>query len=106
MKLFKAIITGSLVLGITATSLSADAVKGQKLFSKLLKGPCDMTGAKFAAKHSQDEWKEIKTSGKFEAEVIKICPNVKADDLSDSVIENIFDFSFDFASDSGNVPSC
>ena len=36
MKLFKAIITSSLVLGITATSLSADAVKGQKLFTKLL----------------------------------------------------------------------
>ena len=45
MKLLKAIIAGSLVLGITATSLSADAVKGQKLFSKLLKEPCGMTGA-------------------------------------------------------------
>ncbi len=106
MKLLKAIIAGSLVLGITATSLSADAVKGQKLFSKLLKGPCDMTGAKFAAKHSQDEWKEIKTSGKFEAEVIKICPNVKAGELSESVQEHIIDFSIEFANDSGNVPSC
>jgi hypothetical protein len=106
MKLFKAIITGSLVLGITATSLSADAVKGQKLFTKLLKGPCDMNGAKFAAKHSQNEWKEIKASGKFEAEVIKICPNVKAGILSESVQEHIIDFSIEFANDSGNVPSC
>ena len=106
MRLLKIIMTGSLVLGVAATSLSADAVKGQKLFSKILKDPCGMTGAKFAAKHSQDEWKELKASGKFEAEVIKICPNVKAGDLSPSAIENIIDFSIEFASDSGNVPSC
>ncbi len=106
MRLLKIIMTGSLVLGVAATSLSADAVKGQKLFSKILKDPCGMTGAKFAAKHTQDEWKELKTSGKFEAEVIKICPNVKAGDLSPSAIENIIDFSIEFASDSGNVPSC
>jgi hypothetical protein len=106
MRLLKIIMTGSLVLGVAATSLSADAVKGQKLFSKILKDPCGMTGAKFAAKHTQDEWKELKASGKFEAEVIKICPNVKAGDLSPSAIENIIDFSIEFASDSGNVPSC
>ena len=106
MKLLKVIISSSLVLGLAATSLSADSVKGQKLFSKLLKGPCDMNGAKFAAKHTQEEWKELKTSGKFEAEVIKICPNVKAGDLSQSAQENIIDFVIEFASDSGNVPSC
>ena len=65
-----------------------------------------MTGAKFAAKHTQDEWKEIKDSGKFEQEVIKICPNVKAGDLSQSAQENIIDFAIEFANDSGNVPSC
>lgn len=99
-------MTGSLVLGVAATSLSADAVKGQKLFIKLLKGPCDMTGAKFAAKHTQDEWKELKAAGKFEAETIKICPNVKTGELSESVQENIIDFAIEFANDSGNVPSC
>lgn len=106
MKLLKVIMAGSLMLGLASSSLSADAVKGQKLFSKLLKGPCDMNGAKFAAKHSQEEWKELKTSGKFEAEVIKICPNVKAGDLSDSAQEHIIDFVIEFANDSGNVPSC
>ena len=106
MKLLKIIMASSLVLGVASTSLSADAVKGQKLFSKLLKGPCDMTGAKFAAKHTQEEWKELKASGKFEAEVIKICPNVKAGELSESVQEHIIDFSIEFANDSGNVPSC
>ena len=106
MKLLKVIMAGSLVLGVASTSLSADAVKGQKLFIKLLKGPCGMTGAKFAAKHSQEEWKALKASGKFEEEVIKICPNVKAGDIKDSVQEHIIDFAVEFASDSGNVPSC
>ena len=106
MKLLKIIMAGTLALGIASSTLSADAVKGQKLFSKLLKDPCGMTGAKFAAKHSQEEWKALKESGKFEEELIKICPNVKAGDLSPSAIENIIDFSIEFASDSGNVPSC
>ena len=106
MKLLKVIMAGTLALGIATSSLSADAVKGQKLYSKLLKDPCGMTGAKFAAKHSQEEWKALKASGKFEEEVIKICPNVKAGDLSQSVQENIIDFAIEFANDSGNVPSC
>ena len=99
-------MAGTLALGIASSTLSADAVKGQKLYSAKLKDACGINGAKFASKHTQDEWKQLKDSGKFKTEIIKICPNVKADDLSDSVIENIFDFSFDFASDSGNVPSC
>ncbi|MBP6163535.1 MAG: cytochrome C [Aliarcobacter sp.] len=106
MKLLKVIMAGTLALGIATSSLSADAVKGQKLYSKLLKDPCGMTGAKFAAKHSQEEWKALKASGKFEEEVIKICPNVKAGDIKDSVQEHIIDFAVEFASDSGNVPSC
>ncbi|MFA7090527.1 MAG: cytochrome C [Arcobacteraceae bacterium] len=105
-KLLKIVLAGSLVLGIAATTASADVVKGQKLFTKLLKTPCDMTGAKFAATHSQDEWKAIKDAGKFEEEVIKICPSVKAGFLKESVQEDIFDFSFEYANDSGNVPSC
>ena len=106
MKLLKVIMAGTLALGIATSSLSADAVKGQKLYSKLLKDPCGMTGAKFAAKHSQEEWKALRASGKFEEEVIKICPNVKAGDIKDSVQEHIIDFAVEFASDSGNVPSC
>ena len=106
MKLLKIIMAGTLALGIASSTLSADAVKGQKLFSKLLKDPCGMTGAKFAAKHSQEEWKALKESGKFEEELIKICPNVKAGDIKDSLQEHIIDFTIEFANDSGNVPSC
>ena len=106
MKLSKIALVGTMVLGLTSTALFADAAKGQKLYSAKLKDACGINGAKFAAKHTQDEWKQLKEGGKFKAEIVKICPNVKADDLSDAVIENVYDFSFDFASDSGNVPSC
>ena len=105
MKLLKIIMAGTLALGIASSTLSADAVKGQKLFSKLLKDPCG-TGAKFAAKHSQEEWKALKESGKFEEELIKICPSVKAGDIKESLQEHIIDFSIEFANDSGNVPAC
>ena len=49
MKLLNIIMAGALALGIASSSLSADAVKGQKLYTKLLKDPCGITGAKFAA---------------------------------------------------------
>ncbi|MBP7742302.1 MAG: cytochrome C [Aliarcobacter sp.] len=106
MKLLNIIMAGALALGIASSSLSADAVKGQKLYTKLLKDPCGITGAKFAAKHSQEEWKQLKESGAFEAEMIKICPNLKAGDIKESLHEHIVDFAIEFASDSGNVPSC
>ena len=106
MKLLKLLLISGLSMGVLTTTLSADAVKGQKLFSKKLKNPCGMTGAKFAAKHSQSEWAEIKTAGKFEDEIIKICPKVEKGSLSESILENVYDFSYEFANDSGNVPSC
>ena len=43
---------------------------------------------------------------KREEEIIKICPNVKAGDVKENLLEHIMDFSIEFASDSGNVPSC
>lgn len=106
MKLLKVIMAGTLALGIATSTLSADAVKGQKLFTKLLKDPCGITGAKFASKHSQAEWKSFKEDGKMESAIIEICPNVKAGDIKESFHEHIADFAIEFASDSGNVPSC
>lgn len=106
MKLVKIALAATLVLGLGATTLSADAVKGQKLFIKKFKKPCGFNGAKFASKHSQDEWKQIMDAGKFKEELIKFCPDVKPEDVKDSWIEHIYDFSYEYANDSGNVPSC
>ncbi len=105
MKLVKLLVASSLVLGLTTTSLMADSAKGQKLYIKMIKGPCGITGADFAAKHTQDEWTSIGEAG-LEKEITTICPNIKAGDIKSSAYKDILDFLIEFASDSGNVPSC
>ena len=95
-----------LVLGLASVTASANSVKGQKLFIKKFKKPCGFTGAVFASKHSQAEWEEINANGKFKEELMKICPKVKESDIKDKWLPDIYDFSYEYANDSGNVPSC
>lgn len=104
--ILKIAMASSLILGISATTASADVLKGQKLFIKKMKKPCGFNGAKFASKHSQDEWETIKNDGKFEDEIMKICPKVKKGAIKESWQNHIYDFSYEYANDSGNVPSC
>ncbi len=106
--LLKLALAVTVFLGIAASTASADPVKGQKIFIKKFKKPCGFNGAKFAVKHTQGEWKALMDEGKFADELMKICPNVKPDNkyLGDKYIKHIFDFSYEYASDSGNVPSC
>ncbi len=100
-KLAVAALFAFAVMGTTAT---ADVAKGQKLYSKKLKGACGFTGAKFAAKHTQDEWQEIKDAGKMSDEIKTLCPKLKK--YKEKWDGNVFDFVYEYASDSGNVPSC
>ena len=106
MKLVNIALAGSLILSLSATTLFADATKGQKLFIKKYKSSCGFSGDKFAAKHSQDEWETIMNEGKFKEELLKICPKVKEEKVKDKYIQHLYDFSYKFANDSGNVPSC
>ncbi|MEA3419366.1 MAG: cytochrome C, partial [Campylobacterota bacterium] len=92
-------------VAMLGTTASADVAKGQKLYSKKLKGACGVTGAKFAAKHTQDQWEEIKEAGKFGDEVKKICPKMEKS-YKDKWSKDLYDFAYEYASDSGNVPSC
>ncbi len=100
------IFSAMLGLSFVTSTAMADVAKGQKLYQKKLKKPCGMTGAKFAAKHTQDEWEEIYEEGKFKEEINKICPKVKPEAIKDSWVKHLFDFAYEYASDSGNVPSC
>ena len=111
MKKFSSLIlSGFLMASVLSTSAMADPAKGQKLYLKYLKKTVGFNGAKFAAKHTQDEWEELfendgeefkkefgsndKTKKFFEGEKFKkIMPHIK-------------DFVIEYASDSGNVPSC
>ena len=100
-KLAVAALLGMTLLSSTAT---ADIKKGQKIYLKKLKAPCNIGGAKFAQKHTQDEWEAIHEAGKFEAEVKKICPKVKK--VKAKYIPHVYDFVYEYASDSGNIPAC
>ena len=102
--LLKLVLAGAVSLMITTTVVNADVEKGQKLFTKKLKKACDITGAKMAAKHSQDEWEAINDSGKLADEIKIICPNVKK--VKEKFLPHYFDFFYEYANDSGNVPSC
>ncbi len=105
MKRALGILASSILLAsLVTTSGSADPIRGQKLYLKKIKEDCGIDGAVMSAKHTQDEWEELKKSGKFEDEIKSICPNVK--DVKDKYVPDLFDFFYEFGSDSGNVPSC
>jgi len=103
-KIVKIALGATLLLALGTTTASADSAKGQKLYSKKLKKACGMTGAKMAAKHTQDEWEGLK--GSLADEIKKICPKVKDKALKSKYMNHYYDFFYKFASDSGNVPSC
>ena len=95
----------TLLLTFGATTASADAAKGQKLYAKKLKKACGANGGVIAGKHTQDEWEEIGTAG-IADEIKSICPKVKDKALKGKYLQHYYDFFYNFASDSGNVPSC
>ena len=98
-------MTAAALLGISvlSTTASADVNKGKKIYMKKMKAKCGFSGVKFASKHTQDEWEKIKGAGKFAEEVEKICSGLK---LKEKYINDVYDFAYEYASDSGNVPSC
>lgn len=102
-KLLGLIMAAVFMLSMAGTSAMADVTKGQKIYLKKLKRKCGMNGAEMARKHTQAEWKTIGTDG-LEAEVKKQCPKVKR--IKSRYLQHIYDFLHNYASDSGNVPSC
>lgn len=100
------------LLGLTvlSTSVYADAAKGQKLYAKKLKSVCGVSGAKFAATHSQMEWETAKEDGTLTDLFIGACPAgeevIKSDKFQNKFKSHIYDFVYEYANDSGNVPAC
>jgi len=107
--MFKKILTTLLIafvgVSFTTTALSADPAKGQKIILKKLKKPCGMNGAELAHKHTQAEWKAIQEKNALPDELKTLCPDLKKP-LKDKYIIHVYDFLYNYASDSGNVPSC
>ena len=111
MTTFGKLMVSTLIgFGVLATSVQADAGKGQRIYQKKLKEVCGMTGAVFAAKHTQMEWEEANDNGTLAEMMTEACPAGKSF-FEDAKFENkfkgdLYDFVHDFASDSGNIPSC
>jgi len=107
-KLLGAIFIAVLGLSFVSTSAMADSAKGQKLYLKKLKRACAKSGIAnggvMSKKHTQAEWKKIYDEGKLPAEIKKLCPKSKK--LKKRYLKDLEDFFYNFASDSGNVPSC
>lgn len=104
-------LSALLVVGCLSTSAFADAAKGQKYYLKYMKDPAGMNGAKFAAQHTQAEWKALfdGKGEKFIAEYSSKIPSLEGflkGDKFEKFMPDIKDFCVEFASDSGNVPSC
>jgi hypothetical protein len=105
MKRLLSLVASSVLLAsLLVTTVSANPSKGKKLYLKAIKQDCDMNGAKMATQHTQDEWEALKESDKLENELKKICPNLK--DVEDEYLPDLFDFFYEYGSDSGNVPAC
>ena len=104
-RLLKLVLAGAIGFMLTTTVASANAAKGQKLYSKKLLKDCGFSGAKMATKHTQDEWEDIGEDG-VKAVIQEQCPNAKDKALKSKYLKHYYDFFYNFASDSGNVPSC
>jgi hypothetical protein len=100
----KIILASFLLLGSASVFAAGNADKGQKIYLKKLKQRCDMTGGKFATLHTQDEWEEIFEEGNLANEIKELCP--RSGELKEKYLEDLYKFFYDYASDSGNVPSC
>jgi len=103
-KVIKIALGAAILLSLGTTAANADAAKGMKLYKKKLKSICKVSGGVMAAKHSQDEWEEINDAGNLESEIQTLCPG--AGDIKDKLLPYYYDFFYEYASDSGNVPSC
>ncbi len=106
----KILLSALIGTALLSTSAMADADKGQKLYQKKLKEVCGVTGAVFAAKHTQAEWDKANQNGTLKEMMLEICPAgadfFNSDKFKDKFETHLYDFVHDFASDSGNIPSC
>jgi hypothetical protein len=89
----------------------ANAEKGMKVYKKFLKSKTGIDGGKFAALHTQEEWRALfeNDAKPFIEECAEKFPHtlifIKSEKFN-RLKEHLFDFLYKYASDSGNIPSC
>jgi hypothetical protein len=100
--LMKLIATVFAATALTVSFAQADVAKGQKLYQKKYKKSCAMSGAKMAGSHTQDEWEEMRDEGTLLEYLNGKCGG----GVQEKHLEHLYDFFYEYGSDSGNVPSC
>jgi len=98
-------INDTLITVLNQTDMSTgDAMKGKEIFINKIKFYCDMSDYNLLLAYTQDEWEAIAQTGKFKEELFKICPKLK-DIYKDKWSADLYQFVYEYASDSGNIPS-
>jgi len=91
-------------LTILVVNMQASPDVGQEILEKKLESGCTISIADLSAKHTQKEWKQLKDSNKLKEELGKLSSNLKM--IEDNELLDIFDFLYEYSSDSGLFPSC
>ena len=94
-----------------ASAATADVNKGKRYYMKDFKQKFKMNGLAFAQLHTAQEWSVLfEEEGKgFIAEFSQRYPKQKAflnDPKLWKKLQHVRDFAIEYASDSGNIPSC
>ena len=89
------------LLGLTVLSTTASAgsiSKGQKIYTKKIKGQCaDKIATDFTKVLKQQEWEALFKAGTFEAKVKEICPEITK--YKAKWTEDLFEFAYEYAAD-------
>jgi hypothetical protein len=95
----KLAVAALLGLAVMTTSASAGSItKGQKIYTKKIKGQCgDKIATDFTKVLKQKEWEELYKAGKFEAKVREICPDLTK--YKEKWSEDLFEFAYEYAAD-------
>jgi len=94
------------IIAIASLSSYANSDKGQRLYKHKLRKACHFSGLKFARAYTQSEWKEFYSKGLLPEKTKELCPKVNIDNFEEKWWKDIYDFTYEYAKDSGNVPSC
>ena len=105
------VLAAMLGLSLAVTTASADPAKGQRYYLKFMKKATGVNGAKFATQHTQAEWKALFAgdASAFIKEYSAKYPDAEKflnGKKFKKFMPDIKDFAIEYASDSGNVPSC
>ena len=101
-KSFLEALLGFTLLTFTVEAGSIDV--GQNIYSKIIKIQCgDKSGGEFSKSFTQAEWEEAFKTGTFGSKVKEICPGLE--EYKEKWTPFIFEFCYEYASDTGKKPT-